>query len=95
MLCALELALDAPRHVVIAGDPNAQDFRALADVVHERLGPRRLVMAAATETIAKEAAWVAAMTPIEGRATAYVCEEYACQAPVTTVEELRRVLWGS
>lgn len=94
MLCALELALDTPRHVVLAGDPESEDFRALASVAHERLGPRRAVMAAATEAVAKEAAWIAAMTPIEGRATAYVCEEYACQAPVTSAEELRRILWG-
>jgi len=94
MLCALELALDAPRHVVIAGDPRSAEFRALAAVAHERLGPRRVVMAATTETIAKEAAWVAAMKPVDGRATAYVCEDYACQAPVTSVEELRRILWG-
>ncbi len=94
MLCALELALDAPRHVVIAGDPATKEFRALADVVHERLGPRRVVMAAATATIANEAPWMAAMKPIDGRATAYVCEEYACQAPVTDVAELRRMLWG-
>ena len=33
MLCALELALEAPRHVVLAGDPAAADFRALAAVV--------------------------------------------------------------
>jgi len=94
MLCALELALDAPRHVVIAGDPASAEFRALADVVNERLGPRRVVMAAATEAIAKEAAWVAAMKPVDGRAAAYVCEDYACQAPATSVEELRRILWG-
>ena len=94
MLCALELALDAPRHVVIAGDPATKEFRALADVVNERLGPRRVVMAA-TEAVAKEAPWVAAMKPIDGRATAYVCEEYACQAPVTDVAELRKMLWGN
>ena len=32
-------------------------------------------------------------TQVDGRATAYVCEGFACQAPVTSAEELRRVLW--
>ena len=31
---------------------------------------------------------------IGGRAAAYVCENYSCQAPVTTLEELRRLLDG-
>ena len=46
MLCALELALESPRHVVLAGDPHAADFQALAAVVAEQLGPHRAVLAA-------------------------------------------------
>ena len=96
MLCALELALEPPRHVVIAGDPRAGDFRALVAVVHERLGPRRLLLAAdggAAQTwLAGRAPWLAAMKPLEGRATAYVCEEFACRAPVTDPAGLRAAL---
>ena len=87
MLCALELALEAPRHVVLAGDPAAEDFRALAAVLHEKLGPRRAI-ARADDTIS----WTAKMRPIDGRATAYVCEDFACQAPVTELAALRRLL---
>ncbi|MES2696157.1 MAG: thioredoxin domain-containing protein [Verrucomicrobiota bacterium] len=96
MLCALELALEPPRHVVLAGDPQAADFQALAAVLHERLGPRRMLLAAdggeGQRWLAQQASWLAEMTPREGRATAYVCEEYACQAPVTDPAELRKRL---
>jgi uncharacterized protein YyaL (SSP411 family) len=87
MLCALELALDAPRHVVLAGDPAAEDFRALAAVLQEKLGPRRAIVRAADAI-----AWTADLKPIDGRAAAYVCEAFACQAPVTEPEALRRLL---
>ncbi len=96
MLCALELALEAPRHVVLAGDPGEEDFRALAAVVHERLGPRRTLLAATNEAErawwAARAPWMAEMRPIGGRATAYVCEEHTCRAPVTEPGELRTIL---
>jgi uncharacterized protein YyaL (SSP411 family) len=96
ILCAFELALAAPRHVVTAGDPGAPDFRALTAVLHEKLGPRRALLAAdggaGQEWLAKRSPWLADMRPIGGRAAAYVCEEFACQAPINDPNELRRIL---
>jgi len=93
LLCALELALETPRHVVLAGDPQQEDFRALAAVVHEGIGPRRILLAATggedQAWLARRAPWLADMTPRDGRATAYLCEEFACQAPVSEPAELR------
>jgi uncharacterized protein YyaL (SSP411 family) len=99
MLCALELALDPPRHVVLAGDARSPDFRRMARVLHERLGPRRALMAVdggeAQRWLATRAPWLAEMKPIDGRVTAYVCEEYACRAPMTEPDDLRAMLQTS
>lgn len=99
MLCALALAFEPPRHVVLAGDPRAPDFRALAAALHETLGPRRLMLAAdggaGQAWLAQRAPWLAEMKPVAGRATAYVCEEFACKAPVTDPADLRRMLGGT
>lgn len=93
MLCALELALEPPRHAVLAGDPAAADFRALAAALHGRLGPRRILLAAdggaAQAWLAERAPWLAGMAPRGGRATAYLCEDFACRAPVVDPRELR------
>jgi uncharacterized protein YyaL (SSP411 family) len=89
LLCALELAFLPPRHVVLAGDPAAEDFRALAAVVHEKFGPRRALVRADAAL-----AWTASMGPLAGRAAAYVCEDFTCQLPVVEPAELRRVLRG-
>jgi uncharacterized protein len=32
------------------------------------------------------------MVPVEGKATAYVCRRYACQAPVTDPREMEKAL---
>jgi len=96
MLCALELALAEPRTVVIAGDPGAEDFRALATVLHEKLGLKRALLCAdaaeGQRWLAERKPYLAEMKPLDGRATAYVCENFACQAPVTDPAELRRLL---
>ena len=96
LLCALELALAAPRTVVLAGDPAAADFRALAAVLHEKLGPRRVLLCAdgavGQRWLAERKPYLAEMKPVDGRATAYVCENFTCRAPVTDPAELRRQL---
>jgi uncharacterized protein YyaL (SSP411 family) len=96
MLCALELALDAPRTVVLAGDPGAADFRALAAVLHEKLSPRRAVLHAdggeAQAWLASHRPYLAGIRPAPGRAQAFVCEEQTCRPPVDDPGELRRML---
>jgi uncharacterized protein YyaL (SSP411 family) len=96
MVCAIELALATPRHVVLAGDPAKEDFRALAKVLHEELGPRQSLLAAdgaiGQAWLGERLPWVAPMQPLNGRATAYVCQNHACQAPVSTPTELRSML---
>jgi uncharacterized protein YyaL (SSP411 family) len=96
LLCAIELALEPPRHVVLAGDPAAPDFQSLAAVLHETLGPRRSLLAAdggaGQAWLAVRLPWLAAMQPVGGQATAYVCERFACQAPVNTPHALRKLL---
>ncbi|MBP6507407.1 MAG: thioredoxin domain-containing protein [Opitutaceae bacterium] len=96
LLCAVELALEPPRHVVLAGDPAAADFRALAAVLQERLGPHRVLLAAdggaGQRWLAERAPWLAEMRPIHGRAAAYLCENFTCQSPVTEPAALRELL---
>jgi uncharacterized protein YyaL (SSP411 family) len=87
MLCAVELALAEPRTVVLAGDPHAAEFRAMVAVLHRQLGPRRALLCAdggaAQAWLAARKPYLAEMKPVDGRVTAYVCESFACQAPVT------------
>ena len=96
MLCSLGRALESPRQVVLAGHPGAADFQALADVLFERLGPQRALLAVeggpAQAWLARRAPWLAEMRPLGGRAAAYVCENFTCQAPVASAEELRSLL---
>jgi hypothetical protein len=96
MLCAVALALEPPRQVVLVGERGREDFQALAAVLAERLGPRRVLLAVTDETerrwFAAQSPWMAGMRAVEGRATAYVCENFACQAPVADAADLRRLL---
>jgi uncharacterized protein YyaL (SSP411 family) len=39
--------------------------------------------------LAERVSWIGAMAPKEGKATAYVCEDYVCLETAVTVGELR------
>jgi uncharacterized protein YyaL (SSP411 family) len=55
--------------------------------------PNRVVAGAAPgQADAELIPLLAARGQVDGRATAYVCEHYTCQAPVTTPEDLRAQL---
>jgi uncharacterized protein YyaL (SSP411 family) len=97
LLCALELALEPPRQVIFVGDPRSEKFQALVAVLHEKLGPRRLLLAITGEAdrawFGARAPWLAAMPLAKGGgALACVCEDRACQAPVAEPAELRATL---
>ncbi|MEO6004747.1 MAG: thioredoxin domain-containing protein [Opitutus sp.] len=96
MLTAMELALDDPRHVVIVGDPTSAAYRALIAVIHERLGRRRSLIGITSDEdrawFGARAPWLTDMREKEGRPTAYVCEEFTCQAPVSDPEALKKLL---
>ena len=86
MLRALDFHLSPSREVALVGD----DLDQLAAVVRERFRPR-LVLAGGPEGAA-EPPLLAGRTTVDGKAAAYVCENFACQLPVTGAEELRKLL---
>jgi uncharacterized protein len=90
MLCGLADLLAEPAHVVIAGDARDPAWRALAEAVWSAV-PRSAPVYVLTPACAE---WAANMGPQGGRPTAYLCRDFACEAPVTTAEALRELLAG-
>ncbi len=75
------------REVALVGE----DVAGLAAVVREQLRPH-VVVAAGDGADDGGIPLLRDRPPLDGRATAYVCERFACQAPVTTPEALRAAL---
>jgi uncharacterized protein len=84
-LGAADFALARVREVAIVGRPGAADTDALLARVWGTYQPNRVVAAAAPDDAAAQAEvpLLADRTTLDGRATAYVCEHFVCQRPVT------------
>jgi uncharacterized protein YyaL (SSP411 family) len=84
LLQALDFHLASVQEVALVGD----DTTALARVVRGRFRPHLVLAGGAADGVPL----LQDRTPVNGRPAAYVCEHFACKAPVTQPEELERLL---
>jgi uncharacterized protein YyaL (SSP411 family) len=89
-LCALDFYLSPVREVAIVGDPAAEDTTRLVHEVHGRFLPNSVLAVAAADdrSAPGEVGLLRDRAPVDGKATAFVCERFVCQLPVTEPEEL-------
>jgi uncharacterized protein len=89
-LAALDFHLADPLEIVIAGRPGDPAVAVLSDVVAARYLPNALLALADPDDPDETARipLLAGRTMREGVAAAYVCQHYACQAPVAEPEAL-------
>ena len=96
-LMALEWLVLPVREVVIAG--TKEGASEMLATLKARFEPRTVVALhepeAAGDAIRKLIPFVAEQTQIDDKPTGYVCENYACQAPVTTIDDFVTALNSS
>ena len=94
MLVALDASLSKPRQIVIAGARDAIGTRALLREVHQHYAPNRILLLADGEPfLAEKLEALREIKKIDDKSTAYVCENFVCQAPVNDPAALRAQLF--
>ena len=93
---AFDFSLAKHKQIVIAGAPGAADTRAMLKLVHDRFLPNKILLLAdggpAQAELAKWLPFVASMDRRDGKATAYICENYACNLPTVDLQTAARLL---
>jgi uncharacterized protein YyaL (SSP411 family) len=93
MSAALSAAHAAPEQIVVVGAADGADTAALWRAAHAGYRPFasviRVAPGDAQQRIAQLMPWVASMRPQNGAAAAYVCHNFACEAPTTDPDTLR------
>ncbi len=96
MLVALDSASSKPCQVVIAGKKEAPETKVLIREVNRHFLPKTVVFladgAAGQKYLGEQNEAIRAMSPIDGKPAAYVCENFTCKAPVTEANELAELL---
>jgi uncharacterized protein YyaL (SSP411 family) len=96
MLVALDYSLSKPRQIVIAGKKDAPETKALLKEVHRHFLPKTILVLAdgadGQKYLSEKNEAIRAMTPVDGKSAAYVCENFTCKAPVTDPKQLTELL---
>ena len=90
LLSALDLSLSSPYEIAVIGSPDAEETRAMINVIFKRYLPNKVV-AFALEGGSKASGTIKLLEgrdKVNGQTAAYVCRNFYCEAPVTTAAQL-------
>jgi hypothetical protein len=98
LLCAVDLAAGPGSEIVVVGDADDPGAADLTAEVRRRYLPRSVLLrrpagdGPAARSLARLAPFTAEMGLVDDLAAAYVCRDFSCRTPVTTVAELSSLL---
>jgi uncharacterized protein YyaL (SSP411 family) len=87
LMSALAFALGPAYEVVIAGDPDCDETKAMLEILRKRYLPEKVVLMHPPDGSAADLHAIAPFTSAyekkNGKSTAYVCARHSCRAPIT------------
>ncbi len=96
MMVALNFSLDKPKQILIAGQRDSLDTKAILREVHKRFIPNKILVLAdggpAQQRLVTNLEILDSLRQIDGKATAYICEDYVCKLPTNDVAVVGRLL---
>ena len=99
LLMNVDSLIHPTKEIAIVGQKDSEDTKKLLKAIHSRFIPNRVIAlldpsSMDAEELANKIPLLSGRTLIEGKATAYVCENFTCQLPVTTPNELIKQLFS-
>ena len=95
-MIAVDFAVGPSYEVVIVGNSQTKDTKDMLKAVQSRFIPNKVVILRSTEKDSQEpdqlTGFTQYKTAIDGKATAYVCHNYACREPTTDISKMLGLL---
>lgn len=96
LLTAIYFYLSSPLEIIIAGDSNSADTKEMISVLQKNFIPNKILIYKNTfdnnEKINKIIPYIKDYKMIDGKATAYVCKNFACQLPTTDIKKMLELI---
>ncbi|MGH7800489.1 MAG: thioredoxin domain-containing protein [Thermodesulfobacteriota bacterium] len=96
LMVALDFGVGPSYEVVIVGDSQADDTKAMIKAIRRQFVPNKVVLLRQTEKeepdIIRIAEFTKSQLSLDGKATAYVCLNYVCKLPTTDISKMLELL---
>jgi uncharacterized protein YyaL (SSP411 family) len=96
LMVALDFGIGPCYEVVITGNAQAEDTKAMVRAIRTHFLPNKVVLLNPDERESPEIVKLAELTKnqlsIDGRATVYVCMNYNCKLPTTDINKMLELL---
>jgi uncharacterized protein YyaL (SSP411 family) len=96
MLTALDFQLGPSQEIVIAGDIKQADTKQMLKLIRSKFLPRDVILFHESgnkgRAIEEIVPFIKDQTAIDGKATAYICQNYVCRQPVNDISALESLL---
>jgi hypothetical protein len=96
LMVGLDFALGPSYEVVIVGTPGAEDTRAMVRALRKEFLPHKVVLfkpsSSDTPEIAHLAPFTKDLSSINNHTTAYICRNYSCTLPTTSIDTALQLL---
>ncbi len=96
LAAAFDFSQSKAKQIVIAGDLQSPDTTALLRLVHERYIPNKILLLAdggpGQKQLVQWLPFLESVSRRQGRATAYICEDYVCKLPTNDLQVAARLL---
>ncbi|MCK9364511.1 MAG: thioredoxin domain-containing protein [Syntrophales bacterium] len=95
-LTALQFALGPPREIVVMAGNEEQEAKEILQALQKKFLPETALLCCPpgeqTARLKAIAPFLEQYEAIDGKATLYLCTNYACQAPVTGREQMQKII---
>ncbi len=96
MMAAVDFSLGAPLQAIVVGSRDEKETRAILHEINDRYIPNKVVLLVdpAIGDVSTILPFVAKLPKVDGKSTAYLCEDYVCKLPATDVATVVGLLEG-
>lgn len=94
LMMALEFDVAGSREIVLVGAPGEGSLAEIRQAIFAPYSPNKVVLfkSTASDELSKIAPFTRDQRTLDGHATLYVCRNFSCKAPTTSLEKMREFL---